>query len=92
MVERIESARSAGYRTHSVKIGGDNADVDIARIEAIENCRQADEAITFDINRAWTPAQAIRIDSMRSEPSSFAALATLTSGKSQVFRSATFSK
>ena len=61
MVGLIEAARAQGYRTHSAKIGGGDAALDIARIEAIEAARRPDEEITYDINRAWTPALAIEV-------------------------------
>jgi len=61
MVSLIETARSSGYRTHSAKIGGADPDLDIARIEAIESARHPDEKMTYDINRAWTPALAVEV-------------------------------
>lgn len=61
MVNTIEAARLKGYRTHSAKIGGSDVALDIARIEAIEAMRLDDEKITYDINRAWTPATAIAV-------------------------------
>lgn len=61
MVALIEAARAAGYRTHSAKVGGTEPALDIARIEAIEAVRQPDEQVTYDVNRAWTPALAIEV-------------------------------
>ncbi len=61
MVGRIEEARAAGYRSHSAKIGGSDPAADIARIEAIEAARRPDETVTYDINRAWTPAIAVEV-------------------------------
>ena len=61
MTARIAQARKAGYKAHSAKIGGDDIALDIARIDAIESARHADELITFDINRAWTPAVAVQV-------------------------------
>ncbi|MGI9307061.1 MAG: mandelate racemase/muconate lactonizing enzyme family protein [Gammaproteobacteria bacterium] len=61
MLARIEKARAAGYKTHSAKIGGNAPGADIARINAVEAARLPDELITFDINRAWTPALAVQI-------------------------------
>lgn len=60
MVASIEQARSAGYRVHSAKIGS-GVDEDIARIRAVAEARAPGESITFDINRAWLPDQAIRV-------------------------------
>ncbi len=61
MVAMIEAARDRDYRTHSAKVGGEDPALDIARIEAIEAARQPDEQITYDANRAWTPALAIEV-------------------------------
>ena len=61
MVALIEAARAAGYRTHSAKVGGTEPALDIARIDAIEVARQADEFVTYDVNRAWTPALAVEV-------------------------------
>jgi L-alanine-DL-glutamate epimerase-like enolase superfamily enzyme len=57
----IEAARAAGYRSHSAKIGGSVPALDIARIEAIEAVRRPEESITYDVNRAWTPALAVEV-------------------------------
>ena len=61
MVAYIEAARAEGYRTHSAKIGGADPPLDIARIEAIEAARLPEEQVTYDVNRAWTPALAIEV-------------------------------
>ena len=61
MVASIEAARAQGYRVHSAKVGGSDPALDIARVEAIEAIRQPDEAITYDANRAWTPALAVEV-------------------------------
>lgn len=61
MIASIKEARAAGYRTHSAKIGGDDPARDIARIDAIEAARLPGEAVTYDINRAWTPALAVEV-------------------------------
>ena len=61
MIALIRNASSAGYRTHSAKIGGENTTIDIARIEAITAALASAEQVTFDINRAWTPALAVQV-------------------------------
>ncbi len=61
MIALIREARAKGYRTHSAKIGGTDAKAEIARIEAIESELQADEQVTFDVNRAWTPGLALQV-------------------------------
>ncbi|MEM7258348.1 MAG: mandelate racemase/muconate lactonizing enzyme family protein [Pseudomonadota bacterium] len=61
MIALIKQASAAGYRTHSAKIGGNNTTADIQRIEAISEALPDNENVTFDVNRAWTPALAIRV-------------------------------
>jgi len=61
MITAIERARELGYRTHSAKVGGSQVALDIARINAIEAARLSNEHVTFDVNRAWTPAVAIEV-------------------------------
>jgi L-alanine-DL-glutamate epimerase-like enolase superfamily enzyme len=61
MIALIHEASAAGYRTHSAKIGGTDTGADIARIEAISAALPASEAVTFDINRAWSPATAVQV-------------------------------
>ncbi len=61
MIGHIRSARAKGYKTHSAKIGGTDVRADIERIEAISAALEADETVTFDVNRAWSPATAIRV-------------------------------
>ena len=61
MIARIEAASAAGYRAHSAKIGGRDIGADIARIEAISDALPDGEDVTFDINRAWTPAMAVQV-------------------------------
>ncbi len=61
MVALIEAARAKGYRTHSAKVGGSDRALDIARINAIEAALPREENITYDVNRAWSPAAAIEV-------------------------------
>lgn len=61
MIARIEQARAKGYRTHSAKLGGGAAQPDIERIEAISAALTPAESVTYDINRAWTPALALQV-------------------------------
>ncbi len=60
MTAGINRFREMGYSAHSVKVGGDVA-VDIERIRAIEACRQGDEHLLYDVNRAWSRAEALRV-------------------------------
>ena len=58
--EAIDRYRARGYVAHSVKVGGDVAR-DIARIRDVEAHRPANETILYDVNRAWTRAQALQV-------------------------------
>lgn len=60
MLALIDEYRAMGYRVHSVKVGADIA-VDIERIRFLEQNRKAGERILYDVNRAWTRAQAITV-------------------------------
>jgi len=60
MVAAVESKREQGYRVHSAKIGAD-PEMDVARIRALEAARAPGESITYDVNRAWLPEQAMRV-------------------------------
>ena len=61
MMALIRAASADGYRVHSAKIGGNDPAADIARIDAISNGLAAGESVTFDVNRAWQPAMAVRV-------------------------------
>lgn len=61
MLGLIAEAAAQGYRTHSAKIGGSAPAQDIARIEAISAGLPDGHRVTFDVNRAWTPAIAIEV-------------------------------
>jgi L-alanine-DL-glutamate epimerase-like enolase superfamily enzyme len=60
MLRALERARAKGYRTHSAKIGSGVAD-DIQTIRAIDGALELGESMTFDVNRAWLPDDAIRV-------------------------------
>jgi len=60
MVASLETARAAGYRIHSAKIGSGVED-DIGRIRTLAAALIPEESITFDANRAWLPDEAIRV-------------------------------
>ena len=61
MTAELERWREMGYFRHSVKIGGADAALDIARIRAHEKIRRPGERIIYDANRSWTPAQAVTV-------------------------------
>ena len=56
----VDRFRKRGYMSHSVKIGG-NAELDIARIRAVESDRQPGERFLYDVNRAWSRRQALMV-------------------------------
>jgi len=58
--EVLARYRDRGYMAHSVKIGGD-VDRDIARIRDVEAQRRAGEIILYDVNRAWSRAEALQV-------------------------------
>ena len=61
MVENVRGYRKRGYKIHSAKVGGSDVDTDIERIRALlEDC-PAGDVITFDVNRAWLPSEAIAV-------------------------------
>ncbi|MEM8793496.1 MAG: enolase C-terminal domain-like protein [Pseudomonadota bacterium] len=60
MLADIEHYRAKGYRVHSVKVGSD-IEGDIARIRYLEANRAPGDLIFYDVNRAWTRAQAITV-------------------------------
>ena len=61
MTAELEYWRDLGYFRHSVKIGGADPELDIARIRAHEAMRRPGERIIYDANRSWTPAQAVTV-------------------------------
>ncbi|MEM7667555.1 MAG: enolase C-terminal domain-like protein [Pseudomonadota bacterium] len=60
MLANIEGYRARGYRAHSVKVGSD-IEGDIARIRHLEANRLPGELVFYDVNRAWTRAQAVSV-------------------------------
>ena len=56
----MDAYRARGYVNHSVKVGG-NVALDIARIRDVEAHRPESETILYDVNRAWTRQQALRV-------------------------------
>lgn len=61
MTDELERWRNSGYFRHSVKIGGADSALDIARIRAHEKIRRPGERIIYDANRSWTVAQAVTV-------------------------------
>ena len=60
MVADIAARREQGYRIHSAKVGSGVGE-DLARIRALTEACPEDESVTFDVNRAWLPDQAIQV-------------------------------
>ncbi|MDC0948169.1 enolase C-terminal domain-like protein [Gammaproteobacteria bacterium] len=60
MLRNVQSYRDRGYCAHSVKVGAD-VEADIARIRFLETNKAANEHLLYDVNRAWTRQQAIRV-------------------------------
>ncbi len=60
MLALIAEARARGYTIHSAKVGAD-ADMDIERIRVLTEALPEGESLTFDVNRAWLPDQAITV-------------------------------
>ena len=58
LMAEIDLARADGYRFHSAKVGAD-VDADVERMRFLDERMEDGEEITFDVNRAWTPAEAI---------------------------------
>ena len=61
MVENVRGYREKGYKIHSAKVGGSDVDTDIERINALLEDAPAGDTITFDVNRAWLPSEAIAV-------------------------------
>ncbi|MEM7057422.1 MAG: enolase C-terminal domain-like protein [Pseudomonadota bacterium] len=60
MLALINKYRARGYRVHSAKVGAD-VEMDIKRIRFLEENRQPDDRIFYDVNRAWTRAEAVTV-------------------------------
>ena len=58
MVAIVQAGRAKGYRIHTAKVGAD-VNLDIERIQALLADLRPNESVTFDVNRAWLPDQAI---------------------------------
>lgn len=61
MLAEIQLYRDAGYYVHSVKVGGSDTSLDIERIRHLKGNEKPGEFIFYDVNRAWTPAEAITV-------------------------------
>jgi len=60
MLASVQRYRDRGYVAHSVKIGAD-PEADIARIRFLEAAKAPGERILYDVNRAWSRPQALRV-------------------------------
>jgi L-alanine-DL-glutamate epimerase-like enolase superfamily enzyme len=59
-MDEIDRARDGGYTFHSAKVGAE-VETDIERIRFLDSRMEPGEEITFDVNRAWLPAEAIAV-------------------------------
>ena len=58
LLAEIDLAREEGYRFHSAKVGADVV-ADIERMRVLDAAMEPGEEVTFDVNRAWLPEEAI---------------------------------
>jgi L-alanine-DL-glutamate epimerase-like enolase superfamily enzyme len=61
MLAEVDDYRARGYVVHSVKVGGSDTAMDIARIRHLKANERPGEFIFYDVNRAWTPAEAMTV-------------------------------
>ncbi|MCY4291615.1 MAG: mandelate racemase/muconate lactonizing enzyme family protein [Roseovarius sp.] len=61
MIDEIFRAAEKGYKVHSAKVGGNDVDMNVNRINAILKALPEGHKVTFDANRSWLPATAIEI-------------------------------
>lgn len=61
MEAEIQEYRDRGYFVHSVKVGGADTALDIDRIRHLNAVQKPGEFIFYDVNRAWTPAEALTV-------------------------------
>lgn len=61
MAAEIQDYRDRGYFVHSVKVGGSDPGLDVARIRHLKSIENPGEFIFYDVNRAWTPAEALSV-------------------------------
>ncbi|WP_243787253.1 mandelate racemase/muconate lactonizing enzyme family protein [Pseudomonas amygdali] len=67
MAKHLTTARQQGYRTHSCKVGT-GVEEDVARVNSLIAQRLPGEVITFDVNRAWTVADAVAVMNSVQDP------------------------
>lgn len=70
MIESIRRGQAKGEAVHTCKIGA-NVARDLERIEAINAYLPASESVTFDVNRAWTVDQGMRVMNAVATPAYF---------------------
>lgn len=61
MIALINEAADKGCTVHSAKVGGSDIGLDMERIEGISASLPKGHKVTFDANRAWTPAVAVQV-------------------------------
>jgi L-alanine-DL-glutamate epimerase-like enolase superfamily enzyme len=61
MAEDARTGRALGFRTFYVKVGSEDARLDIARVEAVREGAGPEAQIRVDANEAWSTAAAVRV-------------------------------
>ena len=61
MVAVVDKFRQTGYRAFSIKVGGQDVEGDIARINAVLDARKPGEDYLVDVNRGWTLDTCFRV-------------------------------
>lgn len=60
VAEDAKRDRDAGFRSFYMKVGSDELNADVERVEALRDGAGPDARIRVDANEAWSPAAAIR--------------------------------
>ncbi|WP_342641157.1 cis-3-hydroxy-L-proline dehydratase [Rhodoligotrophos ferricapiens] len=61
MAAKVKAYRNEGYRKFQLKVGGADADEDIARIKACAAMLEAGDILVADANTGWTMHEAARV-------------------------------
>jgi len=64
VVTNVQRFRDIGYRCFSVKVGGEDPSLDVARVQAVMKARQPNEEYILDANRGWSLEAALRFASL----------------------------
>lgn len=61
IAESVKRGHSAGFRTFYLKVGSEDPNIDIERIEAVRDAGGPDILIRVDANEAWSAGEAVRV-------------------------------